>query len=147
MSVDLYRGSVLRVSLAGEHIETACGNYLRNITVPDRDTCNLLDLLFPVVIDISWSPADPIAATVGNTTDVTPTVTATNYQVLTGTANDDLTYTIADTDVATVSTQSDKLIITGVSVGSTTLSVTRKNTEIVRVPDTISGTPLTINVT
>jgi len=145
-SIDLYRNSELMVSLAGEHIEEDLG-YQRNILVPDRTTCSLLDLLFPVVIQVTWSPVAPFSLTVGGTLEVTPTITATNYQVLTGAAPDDVLYEVSDASIASVSTNNDTIILTGVSVGATSLTVTRRDDSIVRVPDTITGTPATINVT
>jgi len=148
MSVDLYRGATLMVSLAGQHIDPDCGNYQRDILVPDRGTCNIHDLIFPVVIDVSWSPADPFSLAVGGTLDITPTITATNYQVLEGTALRDVTYSVADESVAVIDVQdTTKLTLRGVSVGSTTLTVSRRDETIVRVPDTISGASSTINVT
>ena len=146
ITVDLYRNSELMVSLLGEHIDSNFG-YQRTIVVPDRSTCSLSDLLWPVPISVVFSPVSPIALTVGTSTDVTATVTGTNYQVLTGSARDDVEYTVSDTSVATVTVNEDNITLRGESIGSTTLVVSRKDDSIVRVPDTISGTPATINVT
>lgn len=148
MSVDLYRGATLMVSLAGQHVDPRCGNYQRDILVPDLGTCNIHDLIFPVVIEVSWSPSAPFSLAVGGTLDITPTITATNYQVLEGAALQDVTYSVADETVAVVDTvDTEKLTLRGVSVGSTTLTVARRDDTIVRVPDAITGATSTINVT
>ena len=79
--------------------------------------------------------------------DVVPTVSVSDGRTLDDASIDDVTYTVADEDVAIVSVGNDKLVITGVSTVSTTLSATRMDESIVIVPDSgVTQTPLSITV-
>lgn len=151
VEVDLYRGGEYRAMVqsiqAAEEDATGAIVFDRELVVPDRSSVSIIDLLFPVVKEITWDPTT-VSVAAGESLDLTPTVEGSDYQELTGSACDDVLYEIADTDVATVSVEEDKLVITGVSAGTTELTATRRDQTVVSIPDTgIVGSPLTITVT
>jgi hypothetical protein len=147
VEVDLFREGTYSVIV--EDIHPGCIQEAhRIIHVPDRSTANLLDVLFPVVLDVSWNPAGPWSVAVGGELDVVPTLTASDYRVLEGIATYDVEYTVDDTSIATVTTKDDStLTVVGVASGSTTLRVTRRDESVVRVPGDISGGAVVITVT
>jgi membrane-bound inhibitor of C-type lysozyme len=84
---------------------------------------------------------------VGDIVEVVPAVTASDYHVLAGTAIEDVLYEVEDPTIATVQCLTDKLIITGVSAGTTQLKATRLDQTVVVVPNTeIDGYLLDIMV-
>ena len=138
--VDLFRN--------GEYLATvqSLEDITRQIFVPDRASINLPDLIFPVVKSIVWDP-DEVDCDVGDIVEVVPTVTASDYHVLAGTAIEDVLYEVEDPTIATVQCLTDKLIITGVSAGTTQLKATRLDQTVVVVPNTeIDGYLLDIMV-
>jgi hypothetical protein len=139
VEVDLYREGQYKVIASG--IDTLP----RIIYVPDASSANLVNLMFPVVSQVTYAPSSVSVAVDGTDTVVT-TVYSSDGRTLTGTASDDVTYTVADEDVASVLAGSDDLTITGISSGSTTLTATRTNTSILP-DDGITQTPLSITVT
>jgi hypothetical protein len=139
VEIDLYRNGVYRVFLRG--LESCT----RTIYVPDASSVNIVNLVFPYVSDVIYAPTS-VSIAVDATEDVTPTVYVSDGRTLTGTANEDVEYTIADESVATVAV-GDVLTITGVSSGSTTLSASRIDESTVVIPDGITQTPLSITVT
>lgn len=149
--VDLYRNGEYRAMVqslqAAEADPTGAIVFDREIVVPDRSSISLVDLLFPVVKEITWVPASVVLAA-GATFELVPTVVASDYRVLVGTACEDVLYEIADSDIAIVSVEEDKLVITGVAPGTTELVATRRDQSIVFIPYAgITGSPLSITVT
>ena len=139
VTLDLDRGAEYHVLVQG--IEAAGVDYTgaiifeRDIVVPNRSSVSLLDLLFPIVKEITWSP-DTISMAVGDFVDVIPTVLTTDFRTLSGTALQDVLYTIDDESIASVSPLEDKLVILGISSGITNLLVTRIDQSIVVIPST-----------
>jgi hypothetical protein len=118
----------------------------RLIIIPNTPSENIVDLLFPVVEQVVFSPSS-LSIAVGDEEEVIPSVSASDQRVLEGTALEDVEYTIADESIATLSVQSDKLVITGVSVGTTQIDVARLDESIVFIPDSgITYSPLSITV-
>lgn len=149
--VDLYRNGEYRAMVqsiqAAEADDTGAIVFDREIVVPDRASVSLVDLLFPIVKEITWDPAT-VSLAAGDTLDLVPTVVGSDYRELAGIACEDVLYEMSDTEVATVSLQADKLVITGVSAGSAELVATRKDQTIVSIPETgIIGSPLAVTVT
>jgi hypothetical protein len=130
MQIDLIRGSDYLVTVDGHE------NIPREVTVPDRSSMALAHLLFPVVATASFSPAGPWTVAVGGSLMITPTITASDYEELDGTALADVIYSIDDTSVASLETSSSSLIIHGVAAGTTTVRLERRDTSIVHHPDT-----------
>jgi len=139
--VDLVRGGKYTATVSGLHDERL------DITVPDRSSVNLIDLLFPVVASATFAPVGPWLVAVGAELAVVVTVTTSSYVVLEGTANGDMRYATADPSVAVVVVQEDRLLLRGVGVGATTLDLTRVDDTIRRIPDpAITGTGTAITV-
>ncbi len=139
--IDLIRCAIYRMTVEGyEDIQ-------REVRVPDTPSVNLPDLLFPVVQSVSFSPAGPLSLPTGSLLDVVPTVTGSNKVPLTGTAVPDVIWSTEDEAIATVSATADKLVIKGVSAGTTKLLAARRNTSIITIPDEpIEGSGETITV-
>lgn len=141
IQLDLWRDGCYQVVIESHE------NVVRTIVVPDRSSIDIMCLLFPVVESITYSPAAPFSLSVGDELEVTPTVTATDFQVLKGTANGDLLWETEDPTIASVTVGEDSLIIRGNAPGTTNLVATRKDQTIIHVPDTgITGTPAAITV-
>jgi len=148
VEVDLYRGGEYRAMVqsiqAAEEDPTGAIVFDRELVVPDRASVNIVDLLFPVVSEITW---DPVSIDVGDTEEVVPVVTCSDFRTLEGTACEDVLYEMADTDIATVSVAADVLVITGISSGTTELTATRLDQTVVAIPAVdIVGSPLSITV-
>lgn len=144
--VDLFRNGVYSVIVEGIH-PNCIQEAHRVIHVPDRSTINLLDLLFPVVIDVNWSPVGPWTVSVGGDLDVQPTITTTDYRILEGIAIEDVVYGVDDDSVAIVAPKdSSTLTVIGVASGTTNLRVSRRDESINRVPGDISGGVVAITV-
>lgn len=144
--VDLFRSGTYSVFV--EDIHPGCPQEAhRVIHVPDRSTVNLLDLLFPVITDVSWNPVGPWTVAVGGDLDLQPTVTSSDYRVLEGSATEDVVYTVDDESIARVAVKgTSTLTITGVASGTTNLRVSRRDVSIVRVPGDVSGGVVAITV-
>lgn len=141
VSVDLFRDGMYAVTIESQE------NVLRGVTVPDRSSINIFHLLFPIIVEVTFSPAPPWTVPIGTPLTVTPTVKANDYRTLTGTANADLLWAVDDPSIAAVTVQADTLILTGISPGSTTLRATRLDSSIVYIDDPgINGGTSTINV-
>lgn len=141
VSVDLYRNGKYEATVESHE------NIQREVVVPDRASVSMGDLLFPVVASVEYS-VDPLEVDAGDDLDVTVEVIATNYQVLTGPASEDVCYSVDDPSVASIEVLSDRITIHGIATGTTTLRATRRDTSIVHSPDPgISGGATTITVT
>jgi len=118
------------------------------IHVPDRSSVALVDLLWPVVAEVSFLPAAPWVVPSGTSLDVIPTVTASSYYVLEGAAIDDVSYASTDSSVVSVEQYIDKIVLRGNKPGTAHMTVTRKDKSVRRIPDTpIIGTGGLITVT
>lgn len=139
--LDLYRNGIYKFI-----VETMGGDCPRTVTVPDASSANIVHLLFPVVSSVVFDPAS-LSLAVDEDADITVEVTASDGRILEGTASEDVTYTSADETIATVSTESDKLVITAIAPGTTQIDVARADESVVVIPDgTITYTPLSITV-
>ena len=146
---DLYRGGIYEVYIQSVQAATADdgGAFTRELHVPDEASHNLIHLLFPVVGEITWTPAT-VSLAVDATLELVPLVKGTDLRELTGTALQDVEYEVEDPDIATIAVSSDKIVVTGKAAGTTNLVVTRKDQTIVTIPDAvITGSPLAITVT
>lgn len=142
IEVDLYRTSELNVLVQGlEHSRRA-------VKVPDAASVNLIDLLFPVVSEITFTP-DPLTLPNSTYEDVTLSIIASDGQVLDPT-NRDVTFASSDETIATVELQVDTglLRVMGIAAGSTTITATRSDTSIVTIPEEpVTYAPLAVTVT
>ena len=71
--VDLVRGGEFFVAFAGEDDETW------NIKIPDRPTVNLLDLIHPYPVALTWSDPGPVFVTPGQLLLIDVTVMFSDY--------------------------------------------------------------------
>jgi hypothetical protein len=139
--IDLYRTGIYHVSMEGLENEP------REVTVPDWSSINIIDLLFPVVGSVVFDPTSVTVAS-GEFVEVLTEVRASDGRLLDGAAPSDVLYTSNDLEVAAVQVKSDRIVIQGLEVGSTTVAVDRADKSVMLIPDTgISYTPLPITVT
>jgi hypothetical protein len=140
-SVDLFRSGIYQVTIESHE------NVPRIVYVPDRSSVNLFNLLFPIIVNVTYAPATPWIVTAGSQLSVTPTVSSNDYRTLTGTADADLTWSTDDPNIASVTVQASQLVITGNIPGSTTLRAARSDSSIVYIPDPgITGGAIPITV-
>lgn len=138
--IDLVRGSSYHVT-----VDTLV--HMREILVPDISGIRLSDLLFPVVRTVTLTPSGPWTISEGDELEVTVEAIVSDRRVLEGTGEDDITYEVADASIVGLSVYSDRLVLTGQSPGSTTLTVTRRDTSIQHVPydgDTLAEISVTV---
>jgi hypothetical protein len=137
--VDLIRGGDYWVN-----IESV--NDIRRLRhVPDAASCNLPDLLFPRVNNITFEPAGPYEVHVGDVLTLTPTVYDSVGRPLVGTAGGDVAWTVNDKGSLGVGVTD--LAITAAAIGTITLTATRKDSTIIKIPDVpIEGVPVEIVV-
>lgn len=97
VSVDLFRGAEYTVVFAGED-DTSW-----SLKVPDRASVNLIDLIFPAPVLLSWdqdqAPGNEITVAVGDTGSVQATLLFSDYQTKTVDLNNWLEFSNSDGDV------------------------------------------------
>lgn len=119
----------------------------RGISVPDAPSVSLPDLLFAVVSQIVFNQAGPYTVTIGTDLTITPTITASNGEVLTGTGAGAVVWGTGDPTVAAVLDNGTTLALRAFRVGSTTLTAERFDKSVIRYPDVpLIGVPVTITV-
>jgi len=139
MEIDLFRTGLYQVMVRG--IETSN----RLVTVPDAPSVNLVDLLFPVVGEVTFS-SNPVAVPLNDYVDLDVTVVATDGQVLV-LSNNDVIFESQNLGVAIVQIVENKLRVMGSGVGSTTITARRADTSTVTIPtEPVIYTPLSVTV-
>lgn len=150
VEVDLYRGGEylawVQSIQAASADETGAISFPREVAVPDVSSANLIYLLFPAVGSVSYSPTS-VSVAEDDSVDVVPTVLATDGRTLEGSGCDDVLFESADPSIAMVAVQADKLVITGVSPGTTEITATRKDQTVVEIPTPADLSSLTVTVT
>jgi hypothetical protein len=137
-AIDLVRGAVCTAAL-----ET-WENHLRTIRVPDAPSCNLPDLLFPVVDHITLLVP---SLRVGEEVTLTPTVLDSNGVPLPGTGLQDVLWSILDPAIASLEAGISTLVLRGLARGTTAIQAQRRDQSIVRIPATpIQGVPASVVV-
>lgn len=140
--IDLIRGGCYRVTIEGMENED------RFIRVPDLSGANLPDVLYPVVTRVTFEEEGPYEILAGGEIELTPTVYDSAGTVLHGTGQNDVDWTVSDTDLASVSVGEFKLTVRGSTAGSIELRAARRDTSIIRIPSLpVSGQPITITIT
>lgn len=140
MTVDLFREGCYNVLVQGFEQSR------RIIVVPDLSAINLIDLLFPVVSEVTFTP-NPATVAAGSYTDVTLTVKASDGQTL-DPADQDVTFTTGDETVATVQVVDGNLRVMGIAAGTTQITAARSDDSIVSIPSQpVTYTPLDVTVT
>ena len=141
ISVDLIRGNTYHVVVGGSQRVGEC-------TIPDRPAVDIIDLIYPYIVSVTFTPAG-LALFVGGTATATVVITFSDGRTSSTPRPELLTYTSAAPTIASVSPSSAVLSVQAIAVGSTQVSVSRVvGTYLHRLPEVaISYAPLTISVT
>jgi hypothetical protein len=126
---ELPRGGKYWATVSGLHDENL------EIIVPDRASVNLIDLLWPVVAQVVFDPAPPWTVLVGNALHILTQVITSAYTELLGPAYGDITYTVRDSGIVTLSFADDGIYLVGQGSGTTYVDLTRADDTIHRIPD------------
>ena len=135
-SVDLVRDAVYRVYAEG------LLDINLEIRIPNASSANLPDVLFPIVSAVTWTPTAVTVAT-GATSTLAATVDyLSGLQVPVEDFDPDsplpVAFVVDDPDVATVAVSNTGFVVTGISAGTATVTVTRHVTDeddsIIRFP-------------
>lgn len=147
VTVDLLRGGQYRVMFPSQEEKIWC------IDVPDRSSVNLIDLIFPYPVSLSWDPSvapgDAVTVTVGQMLEVPFSVIFSNYLTISKGIQQWLTFTNSDdTKMSVAVSDSGMVIITGVAAGSAQVTgVNRSDLNPSRVPTySTLVPPLTVTV-
>lgn len=141
IEIDLWRDGMYEATVESQE------NVIRLVAVPDRASINIMHLLFPIVVKATFSPVGPFSLAVGGTLVITPSIQASDYHVLAGTAQEDVLYAVDDPTIASVLIQQNTIVLNGLTTGTTNLRVTRKDSSIVYIPDPgIDGALVSITV-
>jgi len=148
VSLDLIRTGEFYLSISGEDL--AWG-----FKVPDRSSANLIDLIHPQPVSLTWdptsAPSNAVTVQVGQSITVPVSLVLSNYEVLLNGATDLwLLYTNSDATIAPAALASGGMEVTGAVVGTAQVTAAvRPNLYPRRAPDYAlsSAPPLTITVT
>jgi hypothetical protein len=140
--IDLIRGAEYEA-----RVESIDGNSLRCLKVPDLSSCNLPDLLLPIIERVILTPSGPYALAIGEEQVVTVEVYDSAGVKLVGAAVDDVQWKSSDPNLLLVAPSQSTLTLRGNAVGSAQILATRKNVSIIKIPDLpISGQPVDVTV-
>lgn len=135
VTVDLYRTGQYWLVFAGED-ETAW-----TLTVPDRSSANLVELVFPVAVLIEWDPTDApgnaVSLAVGESKEVHFTVRFSNYIDYSESVTKKVTFDNSEPNLvdATVSSETAIMVVLGKAAGVSTIQASVNLDEIPnRVP-------------
>jgi hypothetical protein len=141
LEFDLYRRGIYDLTMEGHD------HKLLFIVVPDRDSIGLNDLVLPIVSSVTWDPPGPWALNVGDTLEVVPAVTASNYQLLSSMGLSDVVYSSEDSAIVSVSVGPSSLVLSGVGVGTTSIKATPIVGETSHIPEpSVSGDAVGVTV-
>lgn len=135
--------------------EVMIGGYLDAIVelvVPAQAGFNLVDILFPTPISLTFSPAGPTSLSVGGAQLYVPTLTMSDGRTLTEAtdirASSLVTYASSDVAVATVGLSGTSVSVAGVAVGTAQITASlRPGLSLARVPvATFTVTPVVVTV-
>jgi hypothetical protein len=125
------------------HCYASFRNTTRKIQIPDLPFCELVDLLVPSVSSISVVVTDiPVGTSVSFpiTAIRSDGITLPDADNANGTVASYVTVSSADTDVCTATLSTNSLVITGVAVGATTVTLQADPATIGRIGDIVSVT-------
>lgn len=115
--IDLLRTGKFWLTFAGEE------DISWNFVVPDRASVNLIDLIHPQLMSMAYEAVgNAVSLAVGGVVEVPITVEFSDYQDHSDSLNNLVTITNNDPAIADITLSGPKLVITGVSVGSTTVT-------------------------
>lgn len=138
---------LIRCAEYSARVESIDGNWLRCIRVPDLPSCNLPDLLLPIVERVVLTPPGPYALAVGEELVVAVEVYDSAGVQLEGAAVDDVDWRSSNGDILRVSPTQTTVVLRGNAVGSAQVLATRKNASIIKIPNLpIVGQPVNVVV-
>jgi hypothetical protein len=109
-SVDLIRGGIYYVTFAGNDDD------VWNLTVPDRASANLIDLIFPYPVVLNWdqeaAPANAISFEVGEQVEVPFTMLFSDFQERAKDLTKYVTFVNSDNEVAKLSISDVRMVAT-----------------------------------
>lgn len=120
---ELPRGGVFDVFIQG--LDAPDVTLLTSIVIPDVSGIGIVDVLYPYVTEVEYS-SDTISLAVGETFDLGVTAIGSNLEQIQECASTLLDFTLGDESVAAVNWENDKLVVTALATGSTSLQTTRK---------------------
>jgi hypothetical protein len=128
-TIDLFRGGQYYVTFSGEE------DTVWNVKVPDRPSANLIELIHPTPVSLSWD-GEVGALTPGGQVFIPVSVLFSDYELITEGLSRWITLTSSDTNVATVSFSGNVVCLTGVRAGSclVTAGLAASTTVPARVP-------------
>lgn len=152
--VDLLRTGVYQVSFAGND------DVIWEILVPDRSSVNLIDLIHPQPVSLTWDPTQApgnaatisIAGTQATAYQIPYTVLFSDYESVTKGSDGDLlrflTFSNSDGSKAMVAASDGIIFVSGLALGTCTVTVgVQPNLTPYRVPPySISAPPLVLTV-
>lgn len=139
MEIDLFRTGIYQVLVQG--IETSN----RVVKVPDAPGVNIVDLLFPVVEEVTFE-TNPLTVPLSTYVDLDVTVIATDGQELL-LSGSDVIFESQNLGVAVVQIVDNKLRVMGSGVGTTTVTARRADTSTVTIPtQPVTYIPLSVTV-
>ena len=134
----------------GQYLVTIEGleDQQRVITIPDAPSANLPDLLFAVISAVEFDPPGPWTLAVDERLLLTVTVHTSDGRILPGIAQQDILWSTDNNAAAFICYAGNQLEIRTQGVGYANLIAQRRDTSIIRIPNTpILGVPVGIDVT
>lgn len=120
---------------------------VRRIDVPDAPNANIADLIFPVISRVVTVPPGPFVVPKGGFLEVALHIMASDGNDL-GKAVGEVFYKSSDSSILGFSFSATGIVLLGNGLGTATVTVTRADQSIVRIPDAgvVNGV-LTVTVT
>jgi hypothetical protein len=147
LTLDLMRRGEYLASFSGED-ETW------GLVVPDRASANLIDLIYPQPVSLTWdptlAPSNAVTVQVGQSITVPVSLLFSNYETINNGATDPwLLFMNSDETIAPAALVNGGMLITGAVAGAVQISASiRSGLTPNRVPDySLSSTPLSVTVT
>lgn len=140
LSVPLIRHAVYDVIAEGME------DMPREVHVPDLPSTSLIELMFAVVTDVFIVEPTPVNLVVGASTELSITLGTSDGRVLTD-ISQDLNWILSDPTLVGIEISPTKIKLFGARPGTTTLTATRKDQTVARIPNTpLTGVPISIEV-
>jgi len=130
------------------------GGLERKVIVPDLQSCNLPDLLFPVFksvlfwdVNLPTQPVTEVTLAQGAELDLNVELLTTSGLVVEDPSLQDIRWSSSNNAILGVTTKHDRLTLRGISVGAAELQAVQWDRSIVNFEHLqISGVPLTVTV-
>lgn len=147
VSVDLIRGAQYYITFSGED------DVVWNICVPDMASANLIELIHPAPVLLTWDPTEAplnaVSVAVGETKVIPFTLTYSDYEVMGKGSSRWVTFINSDDTFMDVGYSDGQVSITAKAVGSANVTTEMlPDLKPVRVPDyNVVAPPLVVTIT